>query len=286
MTRRTPRAAFIVPERPTLAAWLTPQERAIVAVRLAGRVSMLDIGHVGALGRALATGQAHAVLASAARLDAPAIEHLAAVRRAFPGIPLIGLITRDVHDSVVWRTATLCRLGADTVADVAAPGPYGWPALSEALDRMPSPLIRRVFAVMSESLPEATPGWFRFIAAAFRGETTMVKEIAVSGRLSPGRFSQNFTSVRLPAPRLYLQAGLLARLAYLAESTTWSFAAISRAANASSPQALDRAVRRLTGMNAKRWRRECGLAWALEDFCKRLIAPYCELLRRFDPFVP
>ena len=119
---------FALAERSTLAIWLTPKESATIAPRLSGRVRILDIPNLAALNEALAAGRADAVLASAARLDARCVAELARVRRAFPGVPLLGLVTHDVSEGLAWRAATLGRLGAEVVADLSASS-HGWPSI-------------------------------------------------------------------------------------------------------------------------------------------------------------
>jgi AraC-like DNA-binding protein len=277
---------FALAERSTLAIWLTPKESATIAPRLSGRVRILDIPNLAALNEALAAGRADAVLASAARLDARCVEELARVRRAYPGVPLFGLVTHDVCEGLAWRAATLGRLGAEVVADLSASS-HGWPSIDAALDRLPGPLFRRVMAATVEALGgKGTPGWFDFLRAAFVGEMTTVKAIALARDVSPQSVYARFARAGLPGPRRYLTVGLLARAAYIAESTTCSIIAISRAANASSPQALHALVRRHTGLKMSQWLRDRGLRWLLSDYRERLIEPYSRSLMCFDPFEP
>jgi AraC-like DNA-binding protein len=276
---------FVLSERSTLALWLTPRERAAIAAQFSGRVSMLDIDNVSALGLVLAAGRAHAVLASAARLDARSLDQLAQLRRSFPGVPLLGLVTHDAADGVVWRAAALGRLGADAVVDVGA-GRQGWSMLNDAVNRMPTPLVQQAVAAVSDVLgAAATEGWFRFVAEAFRGDATTVKQIALSAGIHPNRFHARFHQARLPAPRRYVEIGFLARLAHLSESGNLSTAAIANAANASSPQAVHHVVRRLTGLTVSQWRRTHRVTLVLEDFCDRLIEPHREALQGFDPYM-
>jgi hypothetical protein len=62
-----------------------------------------------------------------------------------------------------------------------------------------------------------------------------------------------------------------------------SISAIADRLNASSPQSFHRTVRMLMRMSAAEFRTEFTGARMLELFRSRLITPYRETLRRFDP---
>jgi AraC-like DNA-binding protein len=281
---RTPRTLVVPSDQATLAIWATPRERATLQASLAGRVQTIAIDDLSAAYQVLATGQAHGILASSARLDERSTPQLTRLRCAFPHLPLVGLVTQETVEGVVLRVATLGRLGADPVVDLRG-GTSGWAQLSAAADRLPTPVVLRGVAVVQETLGgTATRGWLRFIETIFRGDVTMVRDIARRNGISASTLMSRFGRVGLPSPRKYVEMGFVARFAHLCESTTWSVTAIANAINASSAQALGRTFRRLTGLTPVHWRRQYGLASALGDFRSRFIEPYRDVLDSFDPF--
>jgi AraC-like DNA-binding protein len=258
-------------------------ESETVTAQLADRVTLLDIQDVSSLADALANDQAHAVLLSAARLDSGVTDQLTQVRRTFPRVPILGLMTHEASDGTDWRGSILSRLEAKAIVDLT--NPDGWRSLRNVVDRLPTPLIRRAVAAVSGALDnDGTDGWYRFIAAVFRGDATTVKQLAAVDGADPRQFEQYFLHARLPYPKQYIEVGLLGRFAYFSESTSWGIAAISRAAGISSPQAFNITMRRLTGLTPGQWRRNHGLDWVLAELCTRYIAPYRSVLQGFDPY--
>lgn len=282
MTRRRTWTNTLI-ERTTLATWLTPTESATAAAQLVSRVTLLDVQSVAALGDALENDQAHAVLLSAARLDGVVVDQLTQLRRAFPRVPVLGLIGHEKCNDADWRASTLNRLGANTVADLTTRD--GWRSLRDAVDRLPKPLIRRAVTAVSEALNrQGTEGWYRFIATAFRGDAATVRQLAAADAVDPRQLDVYFLNARLPRPKQYIEIGMLARFAYLSESTAWGIAAISRALGISSPQAFNITMRRYTGLTPGQWRRSHGLDWVLAELCARFIVPFRSVLLTFDPY--
>lgn len=62
-----------------------------------------------------------------------------------------------------------------------------------------------------------------------------------------------------------------------------SIAAIANQLNASSPQSFHRTVRTMMGMSAAQFRRTFTGASMLDCYRARLVRPYSERLRSFDP---
>jgi AraC-like DNA-binding protein len=270
-------------ERSALAVWLTPTESATVAAQLVDRVTLVHVHSVSALGDALANDEAHAMLISAARLDSSVLAQLAQIRRTFPRVPILGLMSHEASKDAEWRASTLGHLGASTVADLTSCD--GWRSLRGVVDRLPKPLVRRAVATVSEALDNhGTDGWYRFITAVFRGDVMTVKQLAAADGVGPRQFEQYFLHARLPYPKQYIEVGLLARFAYFSELTSWGVAAISRAVGVSSPQALNITMRRLTGLTPDQWRRSHSLSWVLAELSARLIVPYRSVLRTFNPY--
>ena len=279
-----PRTLVVPADRPTLAAWVTPREHAALVAQVAGRVTLVPTPDVATIREAFATGRAHGAIASAARLDATSVIQLGHLHRSFPHLPLVGLVTQDAGESVVSRAGTLGRLGAEPVVDLRI-GHGGWAPFNNALNRMPTPVVLRATALVRDALGvEATEGWLRFIATAFRGDTVMVRDIARQGGTHPSAFSSRFYEAKLPSPRKYLEIGFIARFAYLADTTLWSVNAIARSIDASSPQSFGRMMKRLTSLTPVQWRLENGLASVLADFSTRFINEHRLALRHFDPF--
>jgi AraC-like DNA-binding protein len=279
-----PKRLVVPADRPTLAAWVTPREHSVLVARVADRVTLVPSRDVAAIREAFATGRAHGAIVSAALLDPAYTIQLAQLHRAFPHLPLVGLVTQDAEEPVVSRAGALGRLGAESVADLRM-GQGGWAPFNKALDRMPTPVVLRATALVQEALgTDVTEGWLRFIAAAFLGDAVMVRDIALQGGAHPSAFTGRFYRAKLPSPRRYIEMGFIARFAYLAETTSWSVHAIARSIEASSPQSLGRMIKRLTGLSPVQWRLENGLASVLADFSTRLIKAHLRALRHFDPF--
>lgn len=271
-------------DQATLAIWATPGERAALQASLAGRVRIIAVDDLSAVHQVFATGQAHGMIASIARLDERSTPQLKRLRCAFPSLPLVGLVTQETSEGVVPRVATLGRLGAEPVVDLRG-GASGWAQLNAAVDRLPTPVVMQALTIVRETLGSAaTIGWLRFIETVFRGDATMIKEIARRNGVRATTLVGRFAQIGLPSPRKYVEVGYVARFAHLCESTTWSVTAIANAINASSAQALGRTFRRLTGLTPVRWRQQYGLASVLADFRNRFIQPFREVLCSFDPF--
>ena len=228
---------------------------------------------------------AAAGIVSVARIDTAAVDQLVRVRRAFPHIPVLGIVSEEVGDAAVRRAAILGAAGAEPVVDLRV-GRLGWASLREALDpeRLPSSLARHAVVLVNDVLGTTTAGWIRFIAAVFGGQCKLVADVATLGGVPRGSLMSRFNRAGLPSPKRYLEIALLARVAYHAESTTQSATAIANALNASSPQALLRIVRRLTGLTPTQW--QCGnnVASVMAEFRASLLEPYIAVLRRFDPY--
>lgn len=85
----------------------------------------------------------------------------------------------------------LGRLGVQTVADHTSPD--GRRSLRRMVERLPTPLVRRAVAAVSEALDnEGIDGWYRFITAVFRGDVVTVQQLAAVDGVDPRHLRRTF----------------------------------------------------------------------------------------------
>lgn len=233
------------------------------------------------------TGAADGAVISAARVSAESLSILRALVRGFPTQVVVGLIGEGDESRAVHGAVLFGQSGIRAVIDVRSA--QGWREFRNVFDcgNQPDQFIRDALAVIlcdiGESDDVSSDGRNEFFRLVFSPRVTSAKDLA--GRLGvlPSTLMSRFFRASLPSPKAYVADARLVWAAYLGESSAMSISAIANRLNASSPQSFHRSVRMLMRMTAAEFRAEFTGARMLELFRSRLITPYRETLRRFDP---
>ncbi|MGH7618644.1 MAG: helix-turn-helix domain-containing protein [Gemmatimonadaceae bacterium] len=234
-----------------------------------------------------ANGSADGALISAARVASDSVPSVRGLVRGFPTRIVVGLIGEVQEAQAIAAAVLFGQAGIRAVADVR--NAQGWREFRNAFDcgSQPDQFIREALAVVlcdiGESEQVNTDGRNEFFRLAFSPRVTSAKELA--GRLGvlPSTLMSRFFRAALPSPKQYVACARLVWAAYLAESPAMSIAAIANRLNASSPQSFHRTVRTLMEMSAAQFREQYTGLRMLESFRSRLVTPYRDTLRMFDP---
>ncbi len=96
-------------------------------------------------------------------------------------------------------------------------------------------------------------------------------------------FMSRFFRARLPSPKRYLAAVRLVYASGLLESPGLSIADVAYRLEYSSPQSFSRHLRTALGVTAGEFRGRYAFGVALDDFISRLIVPFRQRFRTFQP---
>jgi AraC-like DNA-binding protein len=270
-----------------LSTWATERERQQIE---AGAVDCVRTTHRSALAEVVAdfaNGAADGALISAALVASEFLPTLRMLVRGFPIQIVVGLIGEISELRAVSAAVLFGQAGIRAVADVR--DAHGWRELRNVFDcgNQPDRFIREALAVVLREIGESenvnSDGRNEFFRLVFSPRVTSAKELA--GRLGvlPSTLMSRFFRSALPSPKQYVAYARLVWAAYLAESPGMSIAAIANRLNASSPQSFHRTVRTTMRMSAAEFRHFYTGARMFEMFRSRLITPYRDTLRRFDP---
>jgi hypothetical protein len=139
------------PPAPTIAAVLTPNERASLDAASVGCFAVLHRSSVPEAVRAVRERAVDAVLISVHQCAQGRVDEVDQLVRSFPGVPTVALVTR--HDAVA--SETLLRLGATgvrQVVDVTAPA--GWNRLRQLVAEPATHGAARILAPVLSALPD------------------------------------------------------------------------------------------------------------------------------------
>jgi len=270
-----------------LSTWATERERQQID---AGAVECVRTTHCNTLSEVVAdftNGRADGALISAALITSESLPTLRALVRGFPTQIVVGLIGEVSEGRAVRAAVLFGQVGIRAVADVR--NAQGWREFRNVFDcgSQPDQFIREALAVVLCDIGESenvnSDGRNEFFRLAFSPRVTSAKELA--GRLGvlPSTLMSRFFRAALPSPKQYVAYARLVWAAYLGESSGMSIAAIANRLNASSPQSFHRAVRTIMRMSAAEFRYFYNGARMLEMFRSRLVTPYRDTLRTFDP---
>lgn len=285
----TPRSALTVVSRPRVVTWLGLRDR----IRLdAATTDQLTVLHVDALPEvlgAITSGQADAVLLSAARIQPSAVPLLTRLVRGFPATPVAGFIgENDDASGAITGALRLGQAGVTTVLDCRSPS--GWAALRSTFSprHMPDAFLRACVALTlgeidGQAGAACSDGLARFFSLVFTPDVTSAKLVGVHLGVRSCTLMSRFYRAGLPSPKRYLAMARLVWAAHLAESPGLSISTIAGRLDASSPQSFHRSLRLLTGRTAAEFRRTVTGATMFDQFCATLVAPHREALRTFDP---
>ncbi len=200
----------------------------------------------------------------------------------FPGVPTVAVVAE--HDPV--SSERLLQLGACGVrrlVDVSARD--GWHKLRALVTQPGGNTTARILSAVIPALGDPSEECrqvFELLVRLAPGVGT-VRALARALRVQPSTFMSRFFRATLPSPKRYLAATRLLYAAALLEIPGFSVADAAYRLEYSSPQSFGRHVRAILGVTASEFRRRYTLALALDDYTKRLIAPYRAAFRGFNP---
>ena len=270
-----------------LATLVTARERQQVD---AGTVECVRTVHRDTLAEVandLKRGDVDGAVISAARIEQESAPALSALVRGFPSQTVVGLIGEVDESKAVAAAVTFGRSGVRIVADVR--NPNGWRELRNVFDcsTQPEPFIRQALAVVlcdiGTSETDDAVGRNEFFRLVFAPRVGSAKELAAMLGVLPSTLMSRFFRAGLPSPKQYVAYARLLWAAYLGESPAMSIAAIANRLNASSPQSFHRTVRTLMGTSAAEFRGAFNGTRMLERFRDRLVLPYRDTWRAFNP---
>lgn len=271
-----------------LSTWVTARERqqvdaaALDCMRTAHRETLSD------LGSDLARGNADGILVSAARFAPENVPTLSALVDGFPAHAVVGLVGEIQDGDAVMASLLFGQAGVRVLTDIRRAD--GWRELRGLFDcgRQPDEFMRQALATILADIG-ATPGAKRnhgrneFFRLAFSPRNTSAKELAHTLGVLPSTLMSRFFRAALPSPKQYVVFARLVWAAHLAESPAMSIAAIAARLDASSAQSFHRTVRTMMGTSAAEFRAQFDGATMLDLFRSRLVTPYLDVLRSFDP---
>jgi AraC-like DNA-binding protein len=279
-----PAAAFVLsrPPAPTIAAVLTPNERASLDAASVGCFAVLHRSSVPEAVRAVRERAVDAVLLSVHQCAQGRVDEVDQLVRSFPGVPTVALVTR--HDAVA--SETLLRLGATgvrQVVDVTAPA--GWNRLRQVVAEPATHGAARILAPVFSALPEMPQDARVFLELLIRlaPEMPAVRTVAARFEIKPSTLMSRFARAALPSPKTYLAAIRLLYAAQYFEGGGRSIADVAYRLDCSSPQSFGRTIRAMLGITPGEFRRRFPFPTALERFLAQLVLPYGRVWAGFRP---
>jgi AraC-like DNA-binding protein len=224
-----------------------------------------------------------AVIVSVGRCVREEPSQMAAVVRAFPGIPTLALLS-SAGDTSAETVLTLGNCGIRTLIDVRKP--EGWGRLRALLGREATKdADRLVLAALRGDLCDVPDDCWRFFEALFSPEfrVSTVRQLARQLNVLPSTLMSRFFRARLPAPKRYLAFARLIRAARLFENPGLSISDVANHLDYSSPQSFGRHVRTVLHITAGEFRCMYDGERMLDRFRHELIQPNLTLLRRLHP---
>lgn len=270
------------PTAPTVAAVLTPNERASLDAASVGCFSVLHRSTVSEAVRAVRERVVDAVLISVHQCAQGRVDEVDQLVRSFPGVPTVALVTR--HDAVA--SETLLRLGATgvrQVVDVTAPA--GWNRLRQLLTEPATHGAARILAPIFAALPQLPQDARVFLELLIRlaPEMPAVRTVAARFQIKPSTLMSRFARAGLPSPKTYLAAVRLLYAAQYFEGGGRSVADVAYRLDCSSPQSFGRTIRAMLGITPGEFRRRFPLPTAMERFLAQLVSPYGKIWAGFHP---
>jgi AraC-like DNA-binding protein len=262
---------------------IEPVERQRVDAAGAGLYRTIHRDSIGEVMRDLKERRISAVIVSVGRCVREERSQMAAVVKAFPGIPTLALLS-SVGDTTAEAVLALGNCGIQTLIDVREPA--GWSRLRGLLGREATKDVDRlVIAALREDLRGVPDDCWRFFEALFSPEFRVSTVRQLSRRLNvlPSTLMSRFFRARVPAPKQYLAFARLIRAARLFENPGLSISDVANHLNFSSPQSFGRHVRTLLRITAGEFRCTYDGDRMLERFRRDLILPNLELLRELRP---
>ena len=227
---------------------------------------------------------ASAILISVTRYEQQHAPKLARVVREFPRIPAVAVLSAT-EQRTTHALLSLGQHGARALVDLRQP--TGWRDLRTVVTRPGSEEIeQQAIHTLRADLVDARSECLRFLEMLFRvpPKVTTVRQLAQALGVSSTTFMSRFHRAELPPPRWYLAYARLVRAASRLENPGCSVTQIAYQLEYSSPQSFSRHVQNMLGCSAVQFRRRYTGHRMLDAMRERLILPYRDQLRVFDPF--
>jgi AraC-like DNA-binding protein len=267
---------------PPISTILTPDERSSVDAAGRGLYETLHRDSTDEVSRDVRERRAAAVVFSVARCVRETM-NVAGLMREFPRIPAIALLS-TTEPAASHAVLSLGQSGVRTLIDVRAPN--GWRALRKALvDSSPIEISRLALDALAVDLSGVSTTCWEFFDILFSTTPPIAKVQAFAPRLhlTPSELASQLYHAQLPPARAYLSLARMTRAARLLENPGLSIANVANLMEYSSPQAFGRHVGVMLQVSASTFRRTYDGVRMLELFRHRLVLPYIDGLRRFDP---
>jgi len=240
---------------------------------------------VGEAIRAVRERSIQAVFVSPSCVDAAELPRVASLVDSFPGVPTVALVSR--HDPLSSeRLLDLGAYGVRRMVDLSER--HGWNFLRELVAHPTSPTAARIFRGLNPQLERATQDCRTVFDAIVRMAPVVTSVLALTEHFAvvPSTFMSRFFREGLPSPKRYLVAIRILYSAALFEAPGLSVADVAYRMQYSSPQSFGRHLRSVMGTTAGEFRSRYPFEVALDDFVRRLIAPFREVFRTFHPLDP
>lgn len=275
-------APLFRPAAPTVAAVLTPAERASLDAASVGCFAVLHRNSVPDAVRTVRERSIDAVLISVHQCAQGRVDEVDQLVRSFPGIPTVALVTR--HDAIA--SETLLRLGATGVRQVVdVTVPAGWNRLRRLVSEPATHGASRILAPVMAALPALPRDARIFLELLIRlaPELPAVRAVAARFEIKPSTLMSRFARAGLPSPKTYLAAIRLLYAAQFFEGGGRSVADVAYRLDCSSPQSFGRTIRAMLGITPVEFRRRFPFPTALERFLAQLVLPYGRAWAAFHP---
>ena len=277
--------APVVP--PAVATWLTPRERIQVDAAKPDAVRTRHRSDIRGVREDIETGEAAAAVVSTALVHPTEARELRALVRACPESPIVALVSDADEEQALMAALLLGRAGVEVLIDCRRPD--GWRLLRDTMsadrirDAFMHEAVRTILSDLGADRGECSEGCVRFFLTIFEPRDASAKGIAARLGVVPSTLMSRFFRAALPSPKRYATFARLVWAAHFADSTDASFRAIAYRVGASSSQSFGRTLRTFTGMTATEFRGTFTARVMLDHFRGRLVLPYLDTLKRFDP---
>ncbi|HEY0932092.1 MAG TPA: helix-turn-helix domain-containing protein [Gemmatimonas sp.] len=271
------------PSSKAVLTFLTPAERSRVDAAGQGCYTTMHREDLEQVLVDLRSRPVSAIIVSVARYQQQHASHMARLVREFPRVPAVALLTAN-EARTTQALLSLGHQGVRTLVD--ARDPAGWRDLRQFVAReIPGSIESIAMQRMRRELEPMRPACLAFFDALFTVPTTLttVRELARLLGVMPTTFMSRFFRHGLPAPKKYLALARLVRAAALMENPGYSITQVALLLEYSSPQSFSRHVQGMLDCGAATFRRRYSGESMLQEMCERVVIPYRDALRTFDP---
>jgi AraC-like DNA-binding protein len=269
----------------TVATVVEPAVRPRLDVVAQGRFRTYHAESVLEAVRAVRDRPVQAVFVSPSYVRRDELPRVASLVDNFPGIPTVALVSRH-NPRASERLLELGNYGVRRIVDLSERD--GWYYLRDLISHPTSPIAGRIFSKVMPAMGEPTQDCRVVFEALVRlaPEVTTVLELTKRFGVAPSTFMSRFFRAGLPSPKRYLAATRIVYAAAVFEVPGLSIADVAYRLQYSSPQSFGRHLRAVLGTTAGEFRIRYSFESSLDEFVRRLIAPFRSILRTFHPLDP